>query len=166
MDAWLIYKCIACENTWNRPVLERRQVRSSDPSLLTALRANDPQLARRLAFDAEGLRRQAGRIEASGDVAVVKEVLSASTAPPHRLEVVCAVPHPIALRMDRLLATELHLSRNRVGRLEEDGSLAVSPGGANTLHRPVRDGMRLTIHLPAADADVIAAAARSNVRDG
>ena len=59
LDAWLIYRCTSCDNTWNRPVLERRHVGSVDPLVLTSLQANDPTLARRLAFDAESLRRWA-----------------------------------------------------------------------------------------------------------
>ena len=97
VDAWLIYKCTWCDSTWNRPVLERRHVRSIDPLLLMALRANDPKLARRMAFDAEDLRRRAGRLEEFNDVVVLKEVLSESIAPTRLLEVLCVVPHPITL---------------------------------------------------------------------
>ena len=56
VDAWLIYKCTSCDNTWNRPVLERRHVSTIDPHLLASLQANDPDLSRRLAF--EKLRRK------------------------------------------------------------------------------------------------------------
>ena len=31
LDAWLIYRCGSCDNTWNRPVLERRNRRDIDP---------------------------------------------------------------------------------------------------------------------------------------
>src|SRR5689334_17573730 len=51
IDAWLIYRCTSCDITWNRPILERRRVRSIDPLFLAALQANDPRLARRLALD-------------------------------------------------------------------------------------------------------------------
>ena len=51
VDAWLIYKCTSCDNTWNRPVLERRHVSTIDPHLLASLQANDPDLSRRLAFE-------------------------------------------------------------------------------------------------------------------
>ena len=51
LDAWLIYKCTSCDNTWNRPILERRHVSTIDPHLLASLQANDPELSRRLAFE-------------------------------------------------------------------------------------------------------------------
>jgi len=155
IDAWLIYKCTACDNTWNRPVLERRHVQSIDPSILTALRLNDPALARRLAFDAEGLKRCARQIEAFNDVVVLKQVLLQGSAPTCRLEILCAVPQPVTLRLDRLVAAELRLSRNRARNLERDGALAVFPG---RLRGSVRDGMRVTVELPGHDADLIGAA--------
>jgi hypothetical protein len=160
VDAWLIYKCTSCDSTWNRPILERRHVRSIDPLFLTALRANDPKLARRIAFDAEDLRHRVGRLEEFNDVVVLKTVLSESIAPTRLLEVLCVVPHRIALRMDRLLAAELHLSRSRVQSLEKSGELVVFPRGSRVLRRSVRDGMRLMINLPAHDANLIAEAAK------
>src|SRR5216683_7280150 len=78
LDAWLIYKCTSCDSTWNRPILERRHVRTIDPLFLMSLRTNEPRLARRLAFDAEDLRRRASHVEEFGDVVVRKEMLSES----------------------------------------------------------------------------------------
>ena len=70
LDAWLIYRCISCDNTWNRPILERQHVRTIDPEFLMSLRANEPALARRLASDVEELKRQAARVEAFDDVRI------------------------------------------------------------------------------------------------
>src|SRR5215510_3304859 len=57
VDAWLIYKCTSCGGTWNRPILERRPVRTIEPDFLAALCTSEVVLTRRLAFDADGLRR-------------------------------------------------------------------------------------------------------------
>lgn len=163
LDAWLIYKCTSCDSTWNRPVLERRRVRTIDPFFLAALRANEPELTRRMAFDTEGLRRKAGVVEKSDDVVVHKEVLSESMTPARRLEILCAVPETTRLRVDRLLATGLHLSRSRIRSLQEAGDLAVSPEGSRMLRTAARDGMRMTIDLSgASDRDRIAMAAKSS----
>jgi len=162
LDAWLIYKCISCDSTWNRPILERRLVRTIDPLLLMSLRANDPELVRRLAFDAENLRRKVGLVEKFDDVVVRKEVLTESMTPVRWLEILCAVPETTGLRVDRLLATELRLSRSRIRTLQNTGDLAVSPKGSRMLRIAVRDGMRVTIALSEAyDRDRIAMAARS-----
>lgn len=160
VDAWLIYKCSACDNTWNRPVVERRSVGSIDPLFLAALQANDPELARRLAFDVEDLRRQRERVEELADVLVRREVLSEGAMPRRRLEISLAAPEPTGLRVDRLLATELGLARERIRDLWEKGRLVASPDGARVLRRPVRDRMCFAIDLSKeSDRDEIAVAA-------
>ena len=147
LDAWLIYSCTACDQTWNRPVLERRTVASLDPRLVTALRMNDPGLARRLAFDRDGLSGHAGRIEHCGTLEVRKTVLAAPPEPPGSLEIRLALPDPVGLRLDRLLAGELGLTRQRLRDLEKSGRLAFHPARARMLRRPLCDGLRLTLDL-------------------
>jgi hypothetical protein len=146
VDAWLIYKCTGCGSTWNRPILERRPVRTIEPNFLMSLHASDPVLTRRLAFDIEGLRQSTGRIEAFDDALVIKNVLWQSTMPTPRLEILCSVPEPVGLRVDRLLANELQLSRSRIQRLVKTGAILAFPQGSH-LRRPVRDGMRLVVNL-------------------
>ncbi|MGF1629247.1 MAG: DUF1062 domain-containing protein [Kiloniellaceae bacterium] len=147
LDAWLIYKCTSCDNTWNRPVLERRHIGSVDPRHLVALQMNDPLLARRLAFDLGDLRQKVARIEESAAVLVHKDLLSGSANPVQRLEIRLAIPEPPRLRLDRLLATELGLPRPRIKSFCEDKRLVISPDGARMLRKPLRDGTALTFDL-------------------
>lgn len=144
VDAWLIYKCTSCGGTWNRPILERRPVRTIEPEFLVSLHASEPALTRRLAFDVAGLRRCAGRIEEFDDALVIEKVLSERTVSTRRLEILCSVPEPVGLRVDRLLARELRLPRSRIHGLAEAGDLVVFPQGSH-LRRAVRDGMRLVL---------------------
>jgi hypothetical protein len=154
VDAWLIYKCTSCDNTWNRPILERRHVSTIEPRLLASLQANDPDLCRRLAF--ETLPRKL-RVTHFDDAAVRKEVVSGSARPVCRLEIVCVVPETTGLRVDRLLATGLRLSRSRIQNMQNAGHLAVCPDG---LRRPLRNGLQVRIDLRGVhDGDEIALAA-------
>ena len=121
LDAWLIYRCVSCDNTWNRPVLERRNRRDIDPLFLHALEANHPQWICRYAFDIASLRNRAERVEEFSDVEIEKHVLSAGSKPLSELEILLAVPVPTCLRTDRLLASQLGLSRKRVEDLTEKG---------------------------------------------
>jgi hypothetical protein len=141
LDAWLIYKCTSCDNTWNRPILERRHVSTIEPPLLASLQANDPALSRRLAF--ETLRRKV-KVEHFDDATVRKEVVSESARPACRLEILCVVPAATGLRVDRLLSTELRLSRSRIQNMQNAGHLAACPDG---LRRPLRNGLRVRIEL-------------------
>lgn len=160
LDAWLIYNCTACGNTWNRPLLERRSVAGIDPAFLAQLQANDPDAARRVAFDLGDLRGKAPKIETFSDALLRKTPISGSEQPVERLEIGLAVPLPVGLRLDRLLAAELGLSRSRLQRLEDQGHLTLSPRRKGRLRRPPADGMRLHIDLrQTPKAETIAAAA-------
>jgi hypothetical protein len=164
IDAWLIYKCTSCDSTWNRPVLERRHVSTIDPQLLASLQANDPELSRRFAF--EKWRRKL-KVAPFDDATVLKEtvlketvrkeVVSGSARPVDRLEIVCVVPEATGLRVDRLLSTELGLSRSRIRNMQDAGHLAACPDG---LRRPLRDGLQVRLDLRGVhDGDKIARAA-------
>lgn len=147
VDAWLIYKCTGCGSTWNRPILERRPVRSIEPDVLASLHTSESTLTRRLAFDVEGLRRCAGRVEQFDNALVTRTVLSGSTTLARQMEILCSVPEPVGLRVDRLLANELQLPRSRIQSWAKAGDLVAFPAGSH-LRRTVRDGMRLVINLP------------------
>lgn len=150
LDAWLIYKCQACDRTWNRPIFERRAVRDIDPAVLTALHGNDPGWIRAAAFDIEALRRRAARVDEGGAVAVDKAVV-ADPGDFTALEIALTVALPTPLRLDRLLATELRLSRSRVERLRDDGRLRLAAGDDDALRRRIRTGTRIRIDLAGDD---------------
>jgi hypothetical protein len=160
LDAWLVYNCAHCDNSWNRPLVTRRNIREIDPLSLHAMQANDADLARRLAFDVDDLRRSTERVDEFAAVEVQKQVLSQAVGPFATVDIIMAVPTPTCLRADRLLATELGLSRARIDALQEAGRLLIVPQGARALRRPVRDQTRVTIALcPADEFDVGRAAA-------
>lgn len=160
LDAWLIYKCDDCDHTWNRPIYERRLASELSSDDLAALRSGDPAFVRRLAFDLAALRRKTSMILQSEEVNVEKVVIG-GPAQATDIEITLAVPYPIGLRLDRLLATELGLARNRIAALAGEGRLVV--GGGKALRRPPRDGQSVQLNL--ADASdgrgIVGAAARA-----
>ena len=125
IDAWLVYRCMACDDTWNRPIVERREVAALDRKVLLSLQANDPDLVRGLAFDIAGLKRWTGQVQEFDDVLVAKRVLAESRRPVV-LEIECRVPQPIGLRADRPLASELRLSRSSIRRLAEAAQIVLA----------------------------------------
>ncbi|PSJ58238.1 DUF1062 domain-containing protein [Pseudaminobacter soli (ex Li et al. 2025)] len=158
LDAWLIYKCSDCENTWNRPLFERRNVRDIDPLLLEALQANDHRRIEVFAFDIDGLRRSAGRIEEFGEARVAKQVLTGDPASFDGIRIDLRVPLPCCLRLDRLLAAELGVSRTKIHDLHDAGVLKLSPKGERTLRRPVREGMFFELDASSVGEQVLAQA--------
>jgi hypothetical protein len=150
LDAWLVYKCTDCENTWNRPLFERRNVRDIDPLLLEALQANDHRWIETFAFDVDGLRRFAGRIEEFAEAKVAKQVLTGDPAAFDGIRIDFSVPLPCCLRLDRLLAAELGVSRTKIQDLQDAGRLKLSPNGERMLRRPVREGMVAMLEISSA----------------
>lgn len=146
IDAWLIYRCTACDSTWNRPVVERREVSAISPDVLLSLQANEPELVQRLAFDVAGLKRWTDHVQEFDDVLVDKRVLTERPSRVLSLEIECMVPWQIGLRADRLLASELQLSRSCLQRLERAARIRTVPPGSN-LRRSLRDGLRLVIDV-------------------
>lgn len=144
IDAWLIYRCTVCDGSWNRPVVERREVSAISPDFLLSLQANAPELVHRLAFDVAGLKRWTDRVQEFDDVLVDKRVLSERPSRVLSLEIECRVPRQIGLRADRLLASELQLSRSCLQRLEKAARIRTDSPGLN-LRRSLREGMRLII---------------------
>jgi hypothetical protein len=144
VDAWLIYKCLACERTWNLPLLERVAVSDVPPGDLKAMEASDPGWVKMRAHDTVRLRRYCDRIELT--------VYRLAPAPPLggglsivslSLEVSC----PTGERLDRLLSRELQWSRAGLLALVRSGVVGVQPDTERTLRKPVASGMVVRFRL-------------------
>lgn len=165
IDAWLIYRCVHCDRTWNCPILERMPLTEIDPCQLRALSENCARLAAYHAFDLDRLRRYSDRIEECDDVALQARILGRCDGEPRTLVVPIAVPRPCRIRLDRLLANGLGLSRAAVRRLHDAAVLTVSPPGRALLRQPVRDEQMVTVDLRsvASPAELLAAALRPGI---
>ncbi|SHH06603.1 hypothetical protein SAMN02745157_0267 [Kaistia soli DSM 19436] len=146
LDAWLIYKCLACDKTWNRPIFERRSVRSLDPAVLQAMQTNDPDWVRMQAFDLDALRHKTRRIDVFAAFEVRKHIIR-EPASWMRLDIQLEVPLPAGIRLDRLLASELPLSRSRLVGMVDSGLLRAGPAQGEPLRRSIRDGTRIVVDL-------------------
>jgi hypothetical protein len=160
IDAWLIYRCIDCDNSWNFGILERRNRCDIEPELLRALESNDPTLARRHAFDVVALRSAIGRVEEFHEATVHKEMLGDRPENTTAVELQLGLEMPTALRLDRLLASELGISRSRLHAWGEKRRLVVDPHDDKALRKAARTGTAIRIGLagePAREAIISAA---------
>ena len=146
LDAWLIYKCVVCEKTWNRPIFERRNVGEIDSAELEALQSNDPQWIRAEAFNLDALRRRSQRIDEFPEIEICKQVLDETPAWT-RVEIEVMVLLPTNVRLDRLLALELGLSRSKLRALYDAGILQVRGNRSDVLGRRVKSGLVVTVDL-------------------
>lgn len=144
LDAWLIYKCIDCARSWNRPLFERRTLKEIDPKVLEAAHFSTPDWVRAQEFDVDGLRRFAQRIDEFGEVDIERMELG-EAAVPGEIVIELAVALPSSLRLDRLLAGELGLSRSKLQALHEAGQLVIEPMRKDALRRRIRSGVRVRL---------------------
>lgn len=126
LDVWLIYRCTACDFTWNLTVIDRTTPEAIGAARLEAFQQNDARTAWSCAFDDALLRRAGARLESSMPVRVERDALPAGCA-----TVRLAIPFPVPIRLDRLLAQELGVPRSRLVGLVNT---------ARALRRPVFDG--------------------------
>ena len=146
LDAWLIYKCTGCDKTWNRTIFERKNVRDIDSVTLEALQSNDPDWIRAETFNLEALRRKSQRIDEFAEFEIRKELLRETPDWQH-LEIELSISFPASARLDRLLASELRVSRSQLGALHEAGLLKTNSDRNDILRRRIRDGVRITLDL-------------------
>lgn len=146
LDAWLIYKCVTCDGTWNRPILERQNVRDTDHVVLEALHSNDPDWIRAETFNLKALRRKSRTIDEFAECEVRKQLLRDDPAW-KQLEIELSVPLPTCIRLDRLLSSELDISRSQFSTLRESALLRTNPDRADILRRRVKNGIRVTMDL-------------------
>lgn len=154
LDAWLVYRCVVCGDSFNRPVFERRSRAEIAPELIEALHRNDAALARRVAFDLSG--GWAGGFEAAVETAIAKHLLEPAPVGVARLAIRIAAAGR-ADRADRLIARGLGVPRGEIDALARSGRLDIAGGSCKALARPLRDGALVGIDLTGrGDAQAIA----------
>jgi hypothetical protein len=145
IDVWLIYRCAACDETWNMPIVERRPITRMPSDQIQSFIRNDPAAAARHAFDLALLARYCDQIDQDVAVAVQKRVESGNLADAVYLEVAIALSLPCRLRLDALLARELDVTRSALLRAYEAGVIMLVSRKA--IRAPAFDGQRIRIDL-------------------
>jgi hypothetical protein len=137
LDVWLIYRCTACEATWNLPIFERIAPERLGTAMLRRLERNDPALAAAHASDLVLLRRAGVGVELDAPYRVERPPLPGGT-----LRVRFVVAAGCVVRLDRVLAGELGTSRAAVRALGIDRA---------TLRRPVHTGQTVVLDVGACE---------------
>lgn len=135
LDAWLIYRCRACGTRWNRPLFERRHVKSISRRQLRALQENDPVLAERLAREGAGL--DGWRTDNSASFSLMTRIVSTGPACIGETLLVIRNPDLARVRLDQVLAHGLALPRKEVLRLFRDGMFRVREASDKAVRRPL-----------------------------
>ena len=148
VDVWLIYRCGACDQTWNCPIYERCRIGDIGQDELLAFSCNAPDMVRRFAMNMDWLARRADRVVPGGEVCVEKSLSGLPIANPDGIEIRLVTEEDTGVRLDRLLSAHLGLSRSLVQRLARAGALRA---GSGALRRGVRGPAVITIDLCSVD---------------
>jgi len=134
LDAWLIYSCVICGKTWNRPVIERRPVSSLSTHDLHALQTNEAGSADRIARSP--LICASGCVQPQGDFTLTARCVPISGERVCPGLLVIRNPELGRIRLDKVLARGLRRSRKEVLSLVETGILRVRSMSPKALRRP------------------------------
>jgi hypothetical protein len=142
IDVWLKYLCSSCSAAWKLPVFERTAVTDLPASLLEEFASHDPATVDRFACDLGRLRLHSIRVETGGGYFVERAVVREGS---EGLEIELLVEGVCDVRLDRLLARELNVSRALLQRWSEERRITSEPAQKDPLRRPVRDGQRIRL---------------------
>lgn len=147
IDVWLNYRCAECGNVWKLPVIERRPVAALEAELHDAFARHDPATVWKYAFDLGRMRSHVLRVNADVEFTVLRTPIDTANAsePASGLAIDIDAPFVCDIRLDRLLASELRVSRAAVQRWYECGELIVRADEAGALSRRVRSGQRVVL---------------------
>jgi hypothetical protein len=140
IDVWLIYKCLVCESTWNCTIVSRRTAKEIGAALYLRFQQNDKELAWTCAFDVSLLSRAGVQINEAVAVQVERFVVNHSESSQREQKIRLELAYPGVIRLDRLLAEQLHVSRSCLQRWFDHGSLLIWPEENNALRKSARNG--------------------------
>jgi hypothetical protein len=145
IDVWLNYRCTDCSAVWKLPIFERKTVADLPRALLEAFARHDTEIVDRYAHDVGRLRPHVIRLDAEGGHVVERAEVDGpvESAPGDGLEIELDVAGACDLRLDRLLAAELSVSRFALADGYEQRRIEVLPAQKDPLRRRIRDGQRV-----------------------
>lgn len=145
LDSWLIYRCLACGRRWNRAILHRRPINSVSQTLLLSLQENDTALARKMAL-APPDKSDGEIIGRNREFTLEKRLLTPNGSEYDASRLTILNPSRNSVRLDKLLAAGLTLSRSMVHCLVAKGAITLACGSCKGLKRKL--GQRVEVRCP------------------
>lgn len=124
IDIWLIYKCLHCESTWNYPILSRVHVNRIDPILHQKFMNNDQETIWYYAFQINKLRKLCDAVKKDIQYELIKEKSNLISS---EMTVRICCKYDFGLRIDKLLAEILNISRSKVNTMAKEKMFLLNP---------------------------------------
>lgn len=142
IDVWLIYNCLHCDSTWNFPILSRVQVDKINRELYQKFTCNDKETAWEYAFQIEKLRNLCSDVNTSIKYTVIKERFELEMG---RVTINLVSKYKFDLRLDKLLAEILGISRSMLCQMAERGRILITP--QVSIKGKIKEDLKINIHL-------------------
>ncbi|KAA0564588.1 DUF1062 domain-containing protein [Rossellomorea aquimaris] len=124
VDIWLIYNCTHCEGTWNYPILSRVNINKIDSMLIQKFMNNDKETIWYYAFQVNKLRKLCNDVITDIRYELKKEKLDSRS---NKFTIRLCYKYDFGLRIDKLIAEILGISRSKVNKLSQNGTILLNP---------------------------------------
>jgi len=151
LDAWLIHACGVCGKTWNRVIFERQPVGRVPGHVLDALHSNDAAYA--CSIDRSRSNSGGRPSKRCTGFLLTERRQSAFSDNTQAVQLVIKDPDRSGVRLDKILAQGLGVSRTDVSRLAALGIVEVQGNMPKALRRPVPTKLALTVRVHSQERD-------------
>ena len=145
VDVWLIYRCVDCNCTWNWTIVSRSTPEEIGSVLYRQFQDNHRATAWHYAFDLVRLQRAGVRVEPTAAVQVERIPQTGLALNGDEQTILLELPYPCEVRLDKLLARELGVSRSCLQRWFDHGVILIWPASKDALRKPIKNGQVVTI---------------------
>lgn len=140
VDIWLIYNCIHCEGTWNYPILSRVNINKIDSMLIQKFMNNDKETIWYYAFQIYKLRKLCNDVNTDIRYELRKEKLDSLS---NEVTIRLCYKYDFGLRIDKLIAEIFGISRPKVNKLSQNGTISLNPN--INMKSKVIDNLQITV---------------------
>lgn len=133
LDVWLIYNCSKCKSKWNLSIHERINPKGIDPEKYERYIKNDKELSQHIGSDPAIHKKNNSELFFDSTEFDIMESKSINDLPTgHLKEITIRCPSSLNLRLDKLLADYMGISRSKLSKTLSDDL---------PLKKKVKDGM-------------------------
>jgi hypothetical protein len=140
VDIWLIYNCIHCQGTWNYPILSRVNINKIDSMLIQKFMNNDKETIWYYAFRINKLRKLCNDVNTDIRYELKKEKLDSVS---NEVTIRLCYKYDFGLRIDKLIAEIFGISRSKVNKLSQSGTILLNPN--INMKSKVVDDLQITV---------------------
>jgi hypothetical protein len=123
LDVWLIYQCEKCKNTFNLPIYERINPNKIPKKLYQGFLSNNKELAFEYALKKEIFSNNQVEIDSNSLEYEIEIFRGKRNIYESKVLVMIKNPYSLYLRLDKILARQLTLSRTQVKNYMDKGMI-------------------------------------------